>query len=41
MDITLVGFMNEQLSLVTLDFKRYIYGKLPWEARMVGLTGPR
>gem|GEM_PF-5730069 len=24
MDITLVNFMNEQLSLVSLDFKRYI-----------------
>ena len=41
MDITLVNFMNEQLSLVSLDFKRYMYEKLPWEARLVGLMGPR
>ena len=41
MDITLVSFMKEQLGLVTLDFKRYMYGKIPWEARLVGLTGPR
>ena len=41
MDITLVNYMNEQLSLVSLDFKRYMYEKLPWEARLVGLMGPR
>lgn len=41
MDITLFNFMNEQLSLVSLDFKRYMYEKLPWEARLVGLMGPR
>ncbi len=41
MDITLVNFMNEQLELVELGFKRYMYVKLPWEARLVGLTGPR
>ena len=41
MDITLVNFMNEPLSLVSLDFKRYMYEKLPWEARLVGLMGPR
>lgn len=40
MDITLVNYMNEQLSLVSLDFKRYMYEKLPWEARLVGLMGP-
>lgn len=33
--------MKEQLGLVTLDFKRYIYEKLPWKARLVGLMGPR
>ncbi len=33
--------MNEQLELVELGFKRYMYVKLPWEARLVGLTGPR
>ena len=41
MDITLINFMNEQLDLVDLGFKRYMYDKLPWESRLVGLTGPR
>ncbi len=41
MDITLVNYMQEQLILVTSDFKRYMYDKLPWEARLVGLMGPR
>ncbi|MCF0174418.1 MAG: AAA family ATPase [Bacteroidaceae bacterium] len=41
MDITLVNFMQEQLSQISLDFKRYMYDKLPWEARLVGLMGPR
>lgn len=33
--------MKEQLELVSLTFKRYNYDKLPWEARLVGLMGPR
>lgn len=33
--------MKEQLELVDLKFKRYMNGKLPWEARLVGLMGPR
>lgn len=33
--------MSEQLNLVSTDFKRYMYDKLPWEARLVGLMGPR
>lgn len=41
MDITLVNYMQEQLRMVSLDFKRYMYDKLPWEARLVGLVGPR
>lgn len=41
MDILLLDFMNEQLDLVDMSFKRYMYDKLPWEARLVGLTGPR
>lgn len=41
MELTLTNFMNEQLRLVTTEFKRYMYDKLPWEARLVGLTGPR
>ncbi|MBQ0029109.1 MAG: ATP-binding protein [Bacteroidales bacterium] len=41
MDITLVNYMQEQIRMVSLDFKRYMYDKLPWEARLVGLVGPR
>ena len=41
MDLTLTEFMKEQLNLVSTYFKRYMYDKLPWEARLVGLMGPR
>ena len=41
MDITLIKYMKEQLELVSLAFKRYNYDKLPREARLVGLMGPR
>ena len=41
MNITLINYMKEQLELVSLAFKRYNYDKLPWEARLVGLMGPR
>ena len=41
MDLTLTEFMKEQLNFVSTDFKRYMYDKLPWEARLVGLMGPR
>ena len=41
METALVNYMQEQLQAVTLDFKRYMYSRLPWEARLVGLMGPR
>lgn len=41
MDITLINYMQEQLRQVRSKFKRYMYDKLPWEARLVGLMGPR
>lgn len=41
MELALTNFMNEQLNLITTDFKRYMYDKLPWDARLVGLMGPR
>ena len=41
MDIALTSFMKEQLSQVSLDFKRYMYGRIDWNLRMVGLMGPR
>lgn len=33
--------MREQLRLTPTGFKRYMYHRLPWEARLVGLMGPR
>ena len=33
--------MEEQLRLTPTEFKRYKYRELPWEARLVGLMGPR
>lgn len=41
MDNSLITFMQEQLRLTSLGFKRYMYDHIPWESRMVGLTGPR
>lgn len=36
-------FQKQQLLLArtNLSFKRYMYGKFPWNSRMVGLVGPR
>ena len=33
--------MQEQLSLISLDFKRYMYNRIDWELRLVGIVGPR
>lgn len=40
-EATLKYYMQEQLDLISLDFKRYLFGSLPWEARLVGIMGPR
>lgn len=40
-DISLYQSMNELVNITSLDFKRYIYDDIPWQARMVGLVGPR
>jgi len=36
-------YQKQQLLLArtNVSFKRYMYEKIPWESRMVGLTGPR
>lgn len=41
MDSSLINYMTEQLRHVPMDMKRYMYHKLPWDQRMVGLVGPR
>lgn len=40
-DNSLIAYQNEQLRRVPTAFRRYMYHSLPWEARMVGLVGPR
>jgi len=32
---------KELLSLTPLDFKRYLYSKVAWDDRMIGIVGPR
>lgn len=29
------------LQNTTTDFKHYLYGKVSWDSRMVGIVGPR
>lgn len=41
MDALLVNYMKEQLAAVSTVFKRYLYSQLPWDDRMIGITGPR
>ena len=38
---SLQRYMKELLALVSLDFKRYMYDKIEWDLRLVGLVGPR
>ena len=38
---TLYQSMNELVEMVSLDFKRYLYSEIPWQARMIGIVGPR
>lgn len=40
-DLALQTFMNEQLNLVSTEFKRYKYSEIEWNLRLVGLVGPR
>ena len=41
MDISLVEFMEVQLTLTTSTFHRYMYDQVSWDSRMFGLVGPR
>ena len=40
-DDSLVAYQNDQLQRVPNTFHRYMFDRLPWEGRMVGLVGPR
>ena len=37
----LINYMKEQILMVSLDFKRYMYERIEWNLRLVGLVGPR
>ena len=40
-DESLLQYMQEQLKLTSLDFKRYLYHKMEWNKRLQCLTGGR
>ncbi|MBR4837957.1 MAG: AAA family ATPase [Bacteroidales bacterium] len=40
-DLTLYNFMDELLRSTPTDFKRYMYSKVLWNSRLVGIVGPR
>lgn len=41
MDTSLVAYMEGQLNAIDMRYKRYMFDRLPWDARMFGLVGPR
>lgn len=40
-DLALYSFMEEMLRNIPSDFKRYMYSKVLWNNRLVGIVGPR
>jgi len=40
-DYTLIAFMEERLKSTPIGFRRYMFDRINWSNRMVGLTGPR
>lgn len=40
-DIGLIEFMEQELRDTPIEFHRYMWNKILWEERMVGLLGPR
>lgn len=40
-DTSLIAFMEERLRVTPLGFRRYMFDRINWSNRMVGLTGPR
>lgn len=40
-DYSLISFMEERLKGVSTGFNRYMYDRINWQSRLVGLTGPR
>lgn len=40
-DYSLINFMEERIKSTPTSFKRYMFERINWKTRMVGLTGPR
>lgn len=40
-DYSLYAYMEEMLRRIPTSFYRYMYGKIDWSSRMIGLVGPR
>lgn len=40
-DVSLYAYMNEMLRKTPVAFGRYMYNRIDWKARLVGITGPR
>ena len=38
-DASLLQYMQEQLRLTSMDFKRYLYHRMEWDKRLQCLTG--
>lgn len=40
-DLQLIAYMREELSHTPTEFHRYMYHRILWDDRMIGLVGPR
>lgn len=40
-DFNIITYMNEELRRTPTAFRRYMYDRILWEDRMIGLVGPR
>ena len=40
-DYSLISFMEERLKSTPVAFSRYMYSRINWNSRLIGLTGPR
>ncbi len=40
-DLKLIAYMEEELRRTPLEFQRYMYDKILWDDRMIGIIGPR
>lgn len=40
-DTSLISFMEERLKATPSNFRRYMYDRINWNSRLIGLTGPR